>query len=83
MFQMIWTEGLEEDALLRKKSEAQRGIETRQRGWWCLSLRLHIVSEAQLHSCSWVPRHPCSKRSIGSKGPVFLKDKFIFRLKLF
>ena len=38
MFQMIWSEGLEADALLRKKSEAQRGIETRQRGWWCSSL---------------------------------------------
>lgn len=62
---------LEAAALLRKKSDTQRGTETRQRGWWCLWF--HIVSESQLQSCSWVPRDPRSKTAIDSKGPLFLK----------
>lgn len=72
---------LEAAALLRKKNDTQRGTETRQRGWWCLNLWFHIVSESQLQSCSWVPIDPCSKRAIDSKGPLFLKS--IFRCKLF
>ena len=72
---------LEAAALLRKKSDAQRGTETRQRGWWCLNLWFHVVSASQLQSCSWVPIDPCSERAIDSKGPLFLKS--IFRCKLF
>lgn len=61
MFRITWTGGLQAAALLRKKSDTQRGTETRQRGWWCLKLWFHRVSECQLHSCTWVPIDPCSK----------------------